>query len=106
MRQVITIEELENGLTRPRPRTARESQWKHRGIRMTEEKYTRLLTLQDNTCAICEAPPGARKLAVDHDHATGRIRGLLCFLCNYWLTRRGLTAQRLRRAADYLDGGP
>lgn len=38
---------------------------------------------QDNACAICHQPcPSGRALAVDHDHTTGAIRGLLCANCN------------------------
>lgn len=56
---------------------------------------------QKGLCAICEQP-SERVLHVDHDHATGKVRGLLCTHCN-----RGLGAFRdsildLRRAIEYL----
>jgi hypothetical protein len=41
---------------------------------------------QDNLCAICKKPEAIGKnLAVDHSHATGNVRGLLCRACNYAL---------------------
>src|SRR5438132_8766483 len=38
-----------------------------------------LLEQQGGTCAICRIKPAVH---VDHDHATGRVRGILCFACN------------------------
>lgn len=41
-------------------------------------EYARLLKLQGGKCAICRARPRSKRLAVDHDHQTGAVRGLLC----------------------------
>lgn len=53
---------------------------------MTLEDYTALYTNQFGRCAICgkpEADDGRwKRLAVDHNHSTGKIRGLLCIKCN------------------------
>lgn len=47
------------------------------------EDYEKLLASQHGACAICTAVPSSkRRLAVDHCHATGKIRGLLCHTCN------------------------
>jgi len=67
------------------------------------EDYSRMLEDQNGVCWICKAVPTKRRLAVDHCHKTGKIRGLLCWHCNYRL----LPAARdnpeiLKRAADYL----
>lgn len=50
------------------------------GLSSTE--YDRLLAFQNGRCAICRGRPRSKRLAVDHDHATGAVRGLLCSRCN------------------------
>lgn len=44
--------------------------------------YEELLAAQDGKCAICRARPRKTRLAVDHDHKTNAVRGLLCKNCN------------------------
>ena len=51
---------------------------RHYGI--TPEEYDRLFDTQGGKCAICGELP--RRLVVDHNHETGKVRGLLCFKCN------------------------
>jgi hypothetical protein len=75
---------------------------------ITESDYNAILKKQGGICAICYfAPrPGTRRLAVDHDHRTKVVRGLLCSRCN-----RGLAWWRdnptwLESAARYLRRGP
>jgi hypothetical protein len=53
---------------------------------ITLEEYNLLLQEQEGVCAICKRTE-ARRLAVDHCHATGQIRGLLCSGCNRLLGR-------------------
>jgi hypothetical protein len=70
---------------------------------LTPDDYTRMLKDQGGGCAICGRPPGLKKrLAVDHDHETGRVRGLLCFRCNWGLSYFSEKAERLAKAAAYL----
>lgn len=52
---------------------------------ITEEMYNRLLELQNGLCMLCRDKPDDRRLVVDHDHETGRVRGLLCHTCNLHL---------------------
>jgi hypothetical protein len=49
------------------------------------ERYAEMLAAQNGLCAICAQPPNRRRLAVDHDHQTGAVRGLLCERCNFAL---------------------
>jgi len=68
--------------------------------RLTPEEHARILARQGNACAICKEPRTDR---IDHDHKTGKVRGVLCHCCNAAL---GLFKDRpdlLRTAADYLD---
>lgn len=46
------------------------------------EQYETMRLEQGGVCKICSRVPGKKGLAVDHCHATGRIRGLLCSSCN------------------------
>lgn len=60
-----------------------------------------LLEAQGGLCAICERDLG-EKPHIDHDHATGKVRGLLCFNCNGGLGQFGDDELRLRAAVEYL----
>lgn len=72
---------------------------------LTEDDYQILLAKQGGKCKICRQPEKTRgrRLAVDHDHGTGRVRGLLCGNCNNALGRMADDPARLRAAADYLE---
>lgn len=50
---------------------------------LTPDQYEALLKRQGGKCAICRAKPKSKRLAVDHDHGTGEVRGLLCSRCNH-----------------------
>lgn len=49
------------------------------------DAYATMLESQGGKCAICRARPKSKRLAVDHDHKTGAVRGLLCSRCNHEL---------------------
>jgi hypothetical protein len=71
---------------------------------VTPEWYDAQLAAQGGGCAICGRPPRDDiSLHVDHNHATGALRRLLCFLCNNLLGDAADDAGRLRAAADYLE---
>lgn len=77
---------------------------------LKEAEHAALLARQRGGCAICgqsETTPanhgrGPRSLAVDHDHRTGRVRGLLCANCNKALGCMADDPDRLLAAANYL----
>lgn len=71
---------------------------------LTEEAYEAMLAAQGGGCAICSTPPGKRRLAVDHDHDTGAVRGLLCTGCNTGLGLFQDDPDRLLAATRYLAG--
>lgn len=50
---------------------------------ITGDDYATLLKRQGGKCAICRARPRSKRLAVDHDHKSGAVRGLLCSRCNH-----------------------
>ncbi len=72
---------------------------------LTPEAYFELLATQDWKCAICskEETSTKRLLAVDHDHATGEIRGILCHRCNTALGLFRDDVGLLRAAERYLN---
>lgn len=74
---------------------------------ITEAQYESLLKKQGRKCAVCRNPvlEGDRNLAVDHNHKTGEIRGLLCFRCNHTVIGRHTDPDLLQRAVDYLRQG-
>jgi hypothetical protein len=76
---------------------------------LTNGDFEHMLQSQRGLCAICHQPETStwngrvRKLAVDHDHATGAVRALLCQRCNLTLGRMQDDPALLRKAADYLE---
>jgi hypothetical protein len=75
----------------------------HFGI--TLEQYNELFIIQKGCCSICGRHQSEFKriLGVDHDHETGRVRGLLCHSCNVVLGLIHDNPDILRSALDYLE---
>lgn len=74
---------------------------------ITLAQYSSLLKKQNDCCAVCLKPKEVFKvnLAVDHNHKTGEVRGLLCNYCNRRLIGRHTDPILLRRMAEYVGGG-
>lgn len=74
---------------------------------ISQEQYEELLAKQEGCCAICGKTPEeeGRNLAVDHDHSTGEIFGILCSVCNKILVGRIRAPTAFQRAAEYLKSG-
>lgn len=68
---------------------------------LTEQDFASILESQDGVCAICREIP-KKTLHIDHDHETGRVRGLLCGSCNWGIGLLKDSEQILARAAKYL----
>ncbi len=76
-----------------------------RKYNMTLEQYARMFDEQKECCAICgehytKVPH--QQLMVDHCHTTGKVRQLLCDLCNTALGKFKDSPELLERAADYI----
>lgn len=71
---------------------------------MTEDDFQRLLKRQESVCAICHQKCRQREtLCIDHDHTTGKVRGLLCQDCNHIIGLAKDSPERLRAAATYVQ---
>jgi Recombination endonuclease VII len=75
--------------------------------RITLDDYERMVAEQDGKCAICRCEPNHankrhKRLVVDHDHETGRVRGLLCNKCNRALGIFKDSVAVLEKAISYL----
>ena len=71
---------------------------------ITLEEYDELSAYEYHVCAICKLPcKTGKRLAVDHCHVTGRVRGLLCANCNNGLGRFNDDPNVLREAITYLE---
>lgn len=90
----------------------KECQKKNRLMCLGVEDHDRetIFNSQNGKCAICDSQltlePGQPKnkvAHVDHDAVTGRVRGILCHICNTGLGRFKDNTQLLKRAIEYLD---
>ena len=78
---------------------------------MTSEQYASMLESQNGVCAACGCKETAttrrkdqkiRRLAVDHNHKTGEIRGLLCVGCNRALGQLADDPERIEALLKYI----
>lgn len=77
--------------------------WPHLTLKECEIERQKLSDTQNACCAICTRPETdfKKRLAVDHNHKSGRIRGLLCFHCNKFKVGRN-TIETARSIYEYL----
>lgn len=71
--------------------------------------YQELLLEQNSVCRICKEPEkvykkkGVQSLSVDHNHITGKVRGLLCFRCNRGIGLFKENRETFKSAMEYLE---
>jgi hypothetical protein len=70
---------------------------------ITLEEYNLLVAKQNGLCGMCQKPKDRRRFCVDHDHQTGKIRGLLCDRCNTGIGLIGDSHNSIKRALLYLE---
>lgn len=90
---------------RNKPEARRESHYK-RTYGMTIADYDRMVVEQDGKCAICETTTNLGRYGrfhIDHDHKTGKVRGLLCHRCNRGIGLLKDDPAILDAAACYLE---
>lgn len=74
---------------------------------LDSERYAELQNFQGNKCAICNRkwPEEIKEICVDHDHRTGKVRGLLCHNCNRALGHFSDDTERMEKAIQYTKAG-
>lgn len=99
---------IRNGYSR-RYRSKEGAQDKRRDARLRKEygisleEYNRVLVKQGGVCAICKTSCSrGTNLVVDHDHTSGKVRGLLCRLCNLAIGNLRDQTNLCLMAAQYL----
>jgi hypothetical protein len=82
----------------------RESDLK-RKYNITPEEYNRIFEEQEGKCKICETPQSElkKRLAVDHCHHSGKVRGLICSRCNTGMGNLRDDPKLLEKAKQYLE---
>ena len=78
---------------------------------LSEREYAEMVIRQGGKCGICGKEPsgewhGDRSLNIDHCHATGKLRGLLCNKCNRAIGILGDTVESIERVMSYLKNPP
>lgn len=81
-----------------------QEKWLRKNYNIGLEEYRAKLEEQNHLCAICCLPAGGRwgRLCVDHNHATGAVRGLLCEKCNVALGCIDEDAERALSMSAYI----
>ncbi len=85
--------------------TQKKREWSLKNIYgITIEQFDEMLKKQKNKCAICKTnKPTGKGFGVDHNHRTGKIRGILCHHCNIALGGFKDSPELLREAISYLE---
>jgi predicted RNA-binding Zn-ribbon protein involved in translation (DUF1610 family) len=75
---------------------------------ISTHQFAELLEFQGGGCAICAKPIEniRRKMNIDHDHETNKVRGILCTGCNTGIGHLGDNIEGLQRALYYLENTP
>ena len=87
----------------PEVKTRRAAYNRQRNTGCSQKLYAELFAMQGGVCAICGQPPNSKSLGADHDHKTGKIRGLLCYHCNVALGLIGDNPTIVHAMAAYLE---
>jgi hypothetical protein len=86
-------------------RSERNSRLKYK-FGISADEYDAMFAKQGSRCALCyttENQAEGKSMPVDHDHATGFVRAILCYSCNISLGKFRDDPALLRKAADYVE---
>jgi len=107
---MIPLEYADGSRCRACASRARHRSYVERTYNISGEVYDQLLDWQGGRCYVCQEMPRTHRLAVDHDHVSGNVRGLLCAGqeqgCN-WNYRKALgDVEVARRILEYAEQTP
>ena len=74
----------------------------YKEFKLRPQQYIKMLEEQNYVCAICKGSDVGKRLAVDHCHSSGKVRGLLCQKCNMGLGHFEDSIYYLKEAVKYL----
>ena len=69
------------------------------------DTFQKLLAIQEGRCAVCGVSLEHHQIHVDHDHATGLVRGLLCWRCNRFRVAQN-RSDNIKQVNEYLLNPP
>ena len=72
-----------------------------RALNISDSDYTTLIEKSQGHCEVCSRP--LTKICIDHDHNTGKVRGVLCNNCNTALGLVGDNVSTLTKLIQYLE---
>ena len=105
-RKKMALKAREYRKIKPRSYLTRKKEWLKSLYGMTLEEYDNMFNKQNGVCAICFQPCKSKKgLAVDHNHKTGKVRGLLCANCNGAIGMLQEDPAIIDRAKEYILRG-
>lgn len=101
-------QQTEYASTRKREKAAYDHGYRLREYGITVDEYDAMLDAQAHACASCRTPfdrggPKTRRPHVDHCHASGKVRALLCHACNVSLGQMQDNPERVRALLAYLE---
>lgn len=99
LREADRLRTVANARAR-RERNPNADRLRKRGL--SDQEFRDMMELQGYQCAVCPTPMTLRGGHIDHDHATGFVRGVLCRQCNHTLGHAGDDPDRLEMLATYL----
>lgn len=82
----------------------KRGQWraKERLYGITKEQYEAMIVQQNNCCAVCKQPLSG-KIVVDHNHTTGKVRGILHSMCNLMVGHFENNLEAAKLALQYVE---
>jgi len=100
------INRLEDGPLELTDAEKRRDSYLRRTYNISLSEYLSILEFQDHKCCICRKELDGISNAVDHDHKSGVVRGILCAYCNHRVLGRMTDWEIAQRMADYLREPP